>query len=144
MPPTVIPSAASAGPKLALPEPGLERGELEDALADASERLLRREPVRRADRDARLGLSEEAGDPHLEELVEVRGEDSAELHALEQRQRLVGRELEDAGVELEVRELAVEQILDVLGADLRRHRDIVYRQHALRGKFVDCTSLRVR
>ena len=71
----------------------------------------------RSARDARLGLSEEAGDAHLEELVEVGGEDSAEVHTLEQRERLVGRELEHARMELEVRELTVEEVLDRLGAD---------------------------
>ena len=128
MPPTVIPSHGERRTKLALPEPRLERGQLEDALTNPCECLLWREPVRRANHDPGLGLSEEACDPHLEELVEVRGEDSAELHTLEERQRLVGRELENSRVELEMRELAIEQCLDGLGADFRRHRDIVYRQ----------------
>ena len=53
-------------------------------------------------RDSRLRLPEQPGHAHLEELVEVRREDRAELHALEQRQGLVGRKLEDARVELEM------------------------------------------
>ena len=129
------PLSGERGTQLALPEPRLQRGQLEDALADPRERLLWREPVRRANRDPRLGLPEQTGDANLEELVEVRGEDRAELHALEERQRLVGRELENASMELEVRELAVEQSLDGLGADFRRHRTIVYRQRALWGKY---------
>ena len=88
--------------KLAFPELRLQCQQLENALPDASERLLGCEPVRRANQDARLGLPEESRDPHLEELVEVRGEDRAELHTLEQRQRLVRRQLENASVELEV------------------------------------------
>ena len=71
--------------QIALPQPGLERRELEHALADPRECLLRREAVGRAHDDARLRLTEQPGDPHLEELVQVRGEDRAELHALEKR-----------------------------------------------------------
>ncbi len=130
MPPTVIPSAASAGRS--------SRFQSRDWSVDSSRTRSRMRasacwgvsPSAERTSDPRLGLSEQAGDPHLEELVEVRGEDPAELHALEQRQRLVRRELENSRVELEVRELAVEQCLDGLGADFRRHRDIVYRQHA--------------
>ena len=130
MPPTVIPSAASAGRSSRFQSRDWSAESSQNALADASERLLRGESVGGAHGDARLRLAEEAGDAHLEELVEVRGEDPAELHALEQRQRLVRRELENACVELEMRELAVEQGLDRFGADSRRHRCILYRQRA--------------
>ena len=54
-------------------------------------------------------LVEQAGDAHHEELVEVRREDRAELDALEQRLGRVGGELEHALVQVEPRELAVEQ-----------------------------------
>ena len=85
MPPTVIPSAASAGRSSRFQRRDWIADELEDSLADACERLLRREPVGGAHREPGLGLPEQSGDSHLEELVEVRGEDRAELHALEQR-----------------------------------------------------------
>ena len=54
-------------------------------------------------------LVEQAGDAHHEELVEVGREDGAELDALEQRLRSSAGELEDALVELEPRQLAVEE-----------------------------------
>ena len=78
---------------------GLERGE----------RLRRGEAVGGAHGEPGRLLPHQAGDAHHEELVEVRGEDRAELDALEQRLRLVGREVEDARVELDPRELAVEE-----------------------------------
>ena len=129
MPPTVIPSAASAGRS--------SRFQSRDWSADSSRTRSRIRasaccgvsPSAERTVTPGLGLAEQAGDAHLEELVEVRGEDRAELHALEERQRLVGRELENARVELEMGELAIEQRLDGLGADSCRHRDIVYRQH---------------
>src|SRR5262245_28392061 len=117
-----MPSAASAGAQPLLPDPRLAGGELQDALADAGERLLRGEPVRGAHREARLRLSEQAGDTHLEELVDVRREDRAEPGAFEQRHRLVRGELEDAAVEVEHRELAIEQWLEPFCPDARRHR----------------------
>ena len=61
--------------------------------------------VRRPGRE----LLHEAGHPDLEELVEVLAEDGEELGPLEQRQLGVLGEREHAGVELEPRELAVEE-----------------------------------
>ena len=130
MPPTVIPSAASAGRS--------SRFQSRDCSADSSRTRSRMRasaccgvsPSAERTVTPGLRLPEQAGDPHLEELVEVRGEDRAELHALEKGQRLVRRELENARVELEVRELAVEERLERLGADSRRHRCILYRQRA--------------
>ena len=63
------------------------------------------------ERTPRLGLVqlEQAGDADHEELVEVLGEDRRELDALEERQRVVLRDLEHARVELERRELPVEE-----------------------------------
>ena len=51
----------------------------------------------------------ETGDAHLEELVEVAREDGQEADALEQRVAGVLRLVEDARVELEPRELAVDE-----------------------------------
>ena len=50
----------------------------------------------------------ESRDAHHEELVEVRRVDRAELHALEQRRGRILGDLEDAVVEVQPRELAVE------------------------------------
>jgi hypothetical protein len=51
----------------------------------------------------------ELGDAHLEELVEVARPDREELRALEDRPARVARELEHAAIEVEPRELAVEE-----------------------------------
>ena len=75
----------------------------------ACERDARRQPVGGADDEPGGGLIQEAGDADHEELVEVRREEAAHLDALEQRQRVVGREVEEPGAVLERRELAVEQ-----------------------------------
>ena len=55
-----------------------------------------------------LHLLAQAGHPDLEELVEVAREDGQELHPFEQRIALVARLVEDAGVELEPGQLAVQ------------------------------------
>ena len=75
--------------------------------------------------DAGLDLVVQAGDPHHEELVEVRRHDRAELHALQQGDVVVLGQLEHARVEVEPRELAVEVqlgrgeiYLDPLGAGI--------------------------
>ena len=125
IPPMTMPSAASAGRSSFFQVRACRRDELEHALADARERLLRREPVRGEHREAGLGLAEQAGHPHLEELVEVRGEDRAELHALEQRHRLVPGQLEHAAVEVEQRQLPVEEARFGLAADACRQARII-------------------
>ena len=56
--------------------------------------------------------SEQAGDAHHEELVQVVREDAAELDALEQRLVRVRGQLEDAGVEIEPGKLSIQQRLD--------------------------------
>ena len=89
-----------------------ERGRLAldqgaDLLADDANRLERVEAVGRAGTQAGRELLLEPGDAHLEELVEVRGEDGQELGALEQRPGRVLGEREHAGVEVEPRQLAV-------------------------------------
>jgi hypothetical protein len=57
-------------------------------------------------------------DPDLEELVEIAREDGEESSAVEQRVALVARFVEDAGVELQPGQLAVE--VGKVGAVLRR------------------------
>ena len=86
---------------------------------------MRRQPVRGEHREAGLGLAEQPGDADLEELVEVGREDRAELHALEERDGLVPGELEHARVEVEERELPVEEATCGLAADSCGQDDII-------------------
>ncbi len=60
-------------------------------LRDALDRVARRQPVGAAGVDAGVDLVVQPRHPHHVELVEVGGVDREELHALEQRQRLVLR-----------------------------------------------------
>jgi hypothetical protein len=64
---------------------------------------------------------EQPGDTDLEELVQVRREDRAEAEAVEERDGLVLGELQHAAVELEVRELSVEEAPLRRGLDVSRH-----------------------
>ena len=75
---TTMPSAASAGLELALPQLRLPRRQVEHALADLGERLATavRPSGERAPTPGVL-LPAEAGDPHHEELVEVRARRSS-------------------------------------------------------------------
>ena len=82
--------------------------ELADPLGDPAQRLGWGEAVRAAGVDPGVDLVVHAGDADHEELVEVGDEDGEELHPLHQRQRLVAGELEDAVVELEPGQLAVD------------------------------------
>ena len=82
--------------------------EFEDALARGGELLLGGPAVGRAGGLAGLDLLAQPGDADLEELVEVVREDGQELDPLEQRIALVAGLEQDAGVELEPRQLAVE------------------------------------
>ena len=82
--------------------------ELQHAFARGRELFSRRPTVRRARHGASLHLLAQAGDADLEELVEVAGEDRRELHPLEQRVPGVFGFEQDARVELEPGQLAVE------------------------------------
>ena len=88
----------------------------------ASISSLGRQPVGAARVDPRLDLVVQAGDPDHEELVEVGLVDRAELDPLQQRHRRVLGELQDALVEVEPGELAVEVERGVLEVDRRRRR----------------------
>ena len=82
--------------------------ELEDARAGGRKLLLGGAPIGRTGDLAGLDLLAQAGDADLEELIEVAGEDGQELHPLEQRIALVAGLVQDARVELEPRQLAVD------------------------------------
>jgi hypothetical protein len=70
--------------------------------------LARAHPTRRAGH-TRDRLLSETGDANLEELVQIAAEDRQELGPLEPRARIVRRESEDTFVEVESRQLAVEE-----------------------------------
>ncbi len=80
------------------------------ALGDLGEHVLDRQ-LAGAGAAARASarVLEQAGDAHHVELVEVGREDREEAEPLEQRHLLVARELEHAPVELDPRQLAVQQ-----------------------------------
>ena len=90
------------------PDRRVVRRQLPDADADLGQLLGRRHAVRRVVRGARLGLAPEAGHADLEELVQVGREDREELHPLQQGIARVTRLVEHPRVELDPRQLAVE------------------------------------
>src|ERR1035437_5076838 len=87
--------------------PGVALVELAHLLGDPLERLGRQQPVWPARVDPGVDLVVNPGDPDHEELVEIGDEDREELHPLEQRQRIILRELQYAVVEVQPRQLAV-------------------------------------
>ena len=116
---SITPSRASAGTKLVVPAVVLRVDQLVRARADRGELLLRHHPVGRHLFDFARELLLEPRHAHHEELVEVGGDDREKLDSLVERYRRVLRLGQDARVELEPRELAV----DVeRGRVERRHR----------------------
>ena len=100
--------ALERGQEHLVQQPVLLRDERVSALADAAQRLGVGHAVRLAARDAMALLLAQPGHANLEELVEVRAADREEAHALEQRRRRVLGLLEDAGVELQLRQFPVQ------------------------------------
>src|SRR6185437_15054917 len=78
------------------------------ALVNGRELLLERQAIGRERARAQLEQLLEAGDPDLEELIEIARGDKEEAQPLEQRHRLVEGLREHAAVELEEGQLAVE------------------------------------
>ena len=103
------PSARSAGRTSSWKTAELAQHQLVAARPDAIEHLARHQAAGGRDRDAGRDPPLEAGDAHHEELVEVAREDRQEPGALEQRQLAVLGELEDALVEGEPGQLAVQE-----------------------------------
>ena len=110
------------GEQVGVDEGRLACRELSDHRVDRDELLGRADAVRvvadRLDRD----LLVETRDADLEELIEVRGEDRDELHALEQGERRILRDGEHALVELQPRQLAVQEarVVRMPGEDAER------------------------
>ena len=90
-------------------QPGVQGDQALGDLTDPREALARRRPGRAAGRDARRDPSVQGGDADHEELVEVAREDRGEPDPLEQRHVRVCGQLEDAGVEVQPAQLAVEE-----------------------------------
>jgi hypothetical protein len=103
------PAVGEPGGDLAQEDPVDVCAELDHAGADGVELLGRLEPVGGDPPQACGQLVLQARHPHLEELVEVRREDGEELGSLQERDARGVGEGEDPGVEVEPRELAVEQ-----------------------------------
>ncbi len=99
-----------------------------DLLKDGVELLGGRLAVGRADDDVLAHLALEAGDAHHEEFVEVGRRDRQETNALQQRMLGVQRFLENAAIELQPGEFAVDEALGT-GEQLfqRRHSLIRFR-----------------
>ena len=118
--------------EVALPELRLLGGERGRPLADLGERGLGRQPVRRAHGDAGGDLVHQPRHPDHEELVHVRGEDRAEVDPLEQRHGVVADDLEHPTVEVELRQLAVQEPRLRLGG-AHGHGNLPSRTHPGRG-----------
>ncbi len=82
-----------------------------DGLGNADELLGGRQPFRAFGVDAFAQLRAKAGHAHHEEFVEVIGGDRQEFQPLEQRIVRVGRFLQHAAVEIQPRQLAVDETI---------------------------------
>src|SRR5262249_47929887 len=89
-----------------------------DGAPRIGQRLARRAPVGGPAHGARRGLLVQLGDANGEELVQVRGRDRAEADAVEERQLGVGGQTEHAPVEVDPRQLAIEDA-SLCGASTR-------------------------
>ena len=110
-----MPSSSSAG-TISLANTAAARGDqVVDPDPDRAELVDEVEAVGGGGAQTGVELFHEARDPHLEELVEVLAEDGEELGPLEQRDAVVLGQREDAGVEVEPRELPVQEALGRVG-----------------------------
>jgi hypothetical protein len=109
------------GHQLLTEQPRMALHQLTGAGPDLLEHLTRHEAGGRTDGQVGRDPPLQAGHPHHEELVEVVGEDRREAHALEQRLPVVLGQLEDALVEAEPGQLAVEEAI-VVRRDGRERR----------------------
>ena len=112
------PLLGESGRELARPDARLARAQVDHALPDLAQGLVRRPPVGRAHGDPRCLLAQQAGDAEHEELVDHQRRDGQELHALEERDVLVFCQLEHAGADVDLGQLSVEEPFSRLG---RRH-----------------------
>ena len=106
-----MPFFARSGVELVVPKSVLRRDHLMHGALDGVKGLGRRHSVRADIARFALDLLLDAGDANLEKLVEVRADDREKLDALDQRLGWVLRFFEDAPVELEPAQLAIDEIL---------------------------------
>ena len=103
------------------------------ALADGGKRLAGRQTVRACFKRVHLLLLFKARDAHLEEFVQIRADDTEELQSFEKRIRFLNRLIEDALVEFQPAQLAVDEI----GAIRKFHPRIVRLPSArFKGRFL--------
>jgi hypothetical protein len=94
--------------------------QLTDSRRDSPCRLRGREPIGPRGVIARVDAALQRRHPHHEKLVEVRAEDGEKLHSLEQGHAWILRLLEHAPIELEPRDLAVDERVRVHSASPRK------------------------
>ena len=88
------------------------------ASEDTIQLLLRRVPVGTAGDDLFAHLPGETGDADHEKFIQVGGGDGQEAQALQQRELGIGRLVENAAIELEPRELAIDEPIRARGKGL--------------------------
>ncbi len=81
-----------------------------DALVDRQQRFARRQPVEVALDDFAFDLLLDAGDAHLEELIQVRAGDRQEFHPLQERIARVQRFVHHPLIKIQPAQLAVEEV----------------------------------
>ena len=96
--------------QLIAPECVLRRDQLMHGALDGVEGVRRRQPVRADIARFAFDLLLDPGDADFEKLVEIRADDGEEFDPLDQRLRRVLRFFQDAAVELEPAQLAVDEI----------------------------------
>ena len=93
-----------------------------DGFGDTGQLLGRRQPFGALLGDAGADLGAKAGHAHHEEFVEVVGRDRQELEPLEQRMAAIGGFLQHAAIEVQPRQLAVDEPVRTrgkIGSDMR-------------------------
>ncbi len=98
------------GREFVAPERILRGHHLVHGALDGVEGIGGRHPIRADIAGFAFDLLLDAGDANLEKLIEIRADDGEELDPLEQRLRGILRFLEDAAVELEPAQLAIDEI----------------------------------
>ena len=107
---TTIPSSASAGPSAFFHSFAWRCGQLERRTRGSSASAARGvSPSRRANGKPSRRLAHQAGDADHEELVQVGRDEATHPHPLEHREGVVGGEVEQPGVVLQRRQLAIQQ-----------------------------------
>ena len=106
------------GPQRLAPAGGLILHQPRGTPPDRGELLRGRQPVGGEVFRPRALLLQQRRDPHHVELVEVRGNDGQEFHALEQRVIVRGRLIEHALVEFQPTQLAVDVVRGVAELEL--------------------------